>query len=51
MFIAHARSIKRMTLESNREAVEAFQNTGINVTTEGRLHIGAALGSRAFLED
>ena len=26
------------------EAMEAFQNTGINVTTEGRRHLGAALG-------
>ena len=33
------------------EAMEAFQNTGINVTTEGRRHLGAALGSRDFLED
>ena len=32
------------------EAIEAFQNTGINVTTEGRRHLGAALGSRDFLE-
>ena len=37
------------------EAMEAFQNTGINVTqlvtTEGRRHLGAALGSRDFLKD
>ena len=31
--------------------MEAFQNTGINVTTEGRRHLGAALGLRDFLED
>ena len=30
--------------------MEVFQNTGINVTTEGRRHLGAALGSRDFLE-
>ena len=33
------------------EAMEAFQNTGINVTTEGRRHLGTALGSRDFVED
>ena len=33
------------------EAMEAFQNTGINVTIEGRRHLGAALGSRDFLKD
>ena len=32
------------------EAIEAFQNTGMNVTTEGRHHLGAALRSRDFLE-
>ena len=31
--------------------MEAFQNTGINVTTEGRRHFGAALGSRDFLKN
>ena len=33
------------------KAMEAFQNTGINITTEGRRHLGAVLGSRDFLED
>ena len=33
------------------EAMEAFQNTGINVTTKGRRHLGTALGSSDFLED
>ena len=28
-----------------------FQNTWINVTTEGRRHLGTALGLRDFLED
>ena len=31
--------------------MEAFQNTGINVTTEGCRRLGAALRSRDFLED
>ena len=31
--------------------MEAFQNTGINVTTEGRPHLGAVLESRDFLGD
>ena len=35
----------------SEEATEAFQNIGINVTTEGRRHLGAPLGSRDFLED
>ena len=25
--------------------------TGINITTEGRKHLGAALGSRSYLEE
>ena len=28
-----------------------FAGTGINITTEGRKHLGAALGSMAYLED
>ena len=27
-----------------------FTGTGINITTEGRKHLGAALGSRSYLE-
>ena len=27
-----------------------FARTGINITTEGRKHLGAALGSRSYLE-
>ena len=27
-----------------------FAGTGINITTEGRKHLGAALGSRSYLE-
>ena len=28
-----------------------FRDTAINVTTEGHKHLGAALGSRSFLEE
>ena len=31
-------------------AKEMFAGTGINITTEGRKHLGAALGSRSYLE-
>ena len=31
--------------------MEAFQNTRINVTTEGRCHLGAPLGSRDCVND
>ena len=31
--------------------MEVFQTTGINEITDGRRHIGPALGSRDFLED
>jgi len=27
-----------------------FAGTGINITTEGRKHLGAALGSRSYFE-
>ena len=33
------------------EARELFAGTAINVTTEGRKHLGAALGSRSYLEE
>ena len=54
MFGHHPNAIKCwLIVKPNKyeEAMEAFQNNGINVTTEGRLHLGAALGSRDFLED
>ena len=53
MFGYHPNTIKCwLIVKPNKyeEAIEAFQNTGINVTTEGRHHLGAALGSRDFLE-
>ena len=54
MFGYHPNALKCwLIVKPNKyeEAMEAFQNTGINVTTEGRRHLGAALGSRDFLED
>ena len=33
------------------EARELFAGTAINVTTEGQKHLGAALGSRSYLEE
>ena len=30
---------------------ELFAGTAINVTTEGQKHLGAALGSRSYLEE
>ena len=36
----------------HRTAAEAhFQGTGVNITTEGQRHLGAALGSRPFAHD
>ena len=54
MFGYHPNALKCwLIVKPNKyeEAMEAFQNTGINVTTEGRRHLGAALGLRDFLED
>ena len=54
MFGYHPNAIKCwLIVKQNKyeEAMEAFQNTGINVTTEGHRHLGAALRSREFLED
>ena len=36
--------------EKEGSAKEMFVGTGINITTEGRKHLGAALGSRSYLE-
>ena len=36
--------------EKESRAKEMFAGTGINITTEGRKHLGAALGSRSYLE-
>ena len=54
MFRYHPNALKCwLIIKPNKyeEAMEAFQNTGINVTTEGRRHLGAALGSTDFPED
>ena len=37
-------------LEKEGRAKEMFAGTDINVTTDGRKHLGAALGSRSYLE-
>ena len=37
--------------EKLKEANDVFAGTGINTTTEGRKHPGAALGQRSYLED
>ena len=37
--------------EKERPAKEIFSETTINITTEGRKHLGAALGSRDFFEE
>ena len=34
-----------------KEANDVFAGTGINITTEGRKHLGAALGQRSYLEE
>ena len=38
-------------LEREQAAREVFRDTAINVTIEGRKHLGTALGSRSFLEE
>ena len=40
-----------MKLEKERPAKEIFSETSINITTEGRKHLGASLGSREFFEE
>ena len=37
--------------EREQAAREVFTDTAINVTVEGHKHLGAALGSRSFLEE
>ena len=37
--------------EREQVAKEVFRNTAINVTIEGHKHLGAALGSRSFLQE
>ena len=37
--------------EREQAAMEVFRGTAINVTIEGHKHLGAALGSRSFLEE
>ena len=36
--------------QQERDAKELFSGTGIGITSEGKRHPGAALGSRSFLE-
>ena len=37
--------------EKLKEANDVFAGTGIKITTEGRKHLGAALGQRSYLEE
>ena len=36
--------------QHNQNATEAFDSTGVNVTSHGRLYLGASIGTRAFVE-
>ena len=36
--------------QHERDAIELFSGTGIGITSEGKRHLGAALGSQSFLE-
>ena len=54
MFGYHPNAIKCwLIVKPNKyeEAMEAFKNMGINLTTEGCHHLGTALGLRDFLKD
>ena len=31
--------------------IEVFEGTGVQITTEGKCHLGAAMGSRSFAEE
>ena len=37
--------------EKLKEVNDVFAETGINITTKWRKHLGAALGQRSYLED
>ena len=37
--------------EKLKEVNDVFAGTGINITTEGRKHLGTALGQRSYLEE
>ena len=37
--------------EKLKEANNVFARTGINITTEGRKHLGASLGQRSYPEE
>ena len=37
--------------EKLKEANDVFKGTGVRITTEGRKHLGAALGQRLYLEE
>ena len=37
--------------EHEDSAIEAFHGTGVQITTEGKRHLGAAIGSRSFAEE
>ena len=37
--------------EKLKKANDVFAGTGINITTEGRKHLGAALGQRSYVEE
>ena len=37
--------------EHAEKAKQQFSGTGVNITTEGKRHLGAAIGSRSFMEE
>ena len=37
--------------EKLENATTAFEGTGVNITSQGKRHLGAALGTRTFVEE
>ena len=48
----HPNAKKRwLVVKSEKKANDVFAGTGINITTEGRKHLGAALGQRSYVDE
>ena len=37
--------------EHHAEAAALFQDTSVNITTDGKPHLGAALGTKSYVDD
>ena len=50
-FVSASKTLLIMKENHESTTINAIQNTGVNITTDGKPHLGSTLGTTKFAED